>query len=121
MIKNVDGVDGYTYGLYVDWDYEKDLVVDKDVSSLMWCVGTNVVIPTSKCPTIYISNRSNVHLVCEGFNSVHIKLFDKSKVTIEDMDEESDVTVFRYSDECVVETGKYCLKEPKVFNKELRL
>jgi hypothetical protein len=121
VLDDCDGVLGYTYGLYVDWDYEKDLVVDKDVSSLMWCVGTNVVIPTSKCPTIYISNRSNVHLVCEGFNSVHIKLFDKSKVTIEDMDEESDVTVFRYSDECVVETGKYCLKEPKVFNKELRL
>lgn len=117
--ENVEGVDGYTYQLYVG--YDKDFEITADVTSLMWCNGSQIVIKPTKCPTIYISNRSNVHLVCDGFNSVHIKLFDKSKVTIEDMDEESDVTVFRYSDECAVETGKYCLKEPKVFNKELRL
>lgn len=119
--KDCDGVPDYTYGLYVDWDYENDLVVDKDVASLMWCVGTNVVVEKCKCPTIYISNRSNVHLVCDGFNTVNIKLFDKSKVTIEDLDEESDVVVYKYSEDAVVEEGKYCLGKVKTFNKELRL
>lgn len=120
-IHDADGVSGYTYGLYVDWDYENDLVVDKDVVGVMWTVGANVVIPTSKCPTIYISNRSNVHIVCEGFNTINIKLFDESKVTIQEVDEDSDVIIYKYSDKASVELGKFCLKEPKVFNKELRL
>lgn len=120
-IHDADNVQGYTYGLYVDWDYENDLVVKTDVASLMWCVGTNVVVEKCKCPTIYISNRSNVHLVCDGFNTVNIKLFDKSKVTIEDLDEESDVVVYKYSEDAVVEEGKYCLGKVKTFNKELRL
>ena len=120
-LKDCDGIEGYTYGMYVDWDYENDLEINNDVTSIMWTVGANIVVPRTKAPVIYISNRSNVHLICEGFNSVNIKLFDKSKVTVEDMDEESDVTVYRYSDECIAERGKYCLKEPKIFNKELRL
>lgn len=120
-IHDADGVSGYTYGLYVDWDYENDLVVDKDVVGVMWTVGANVVIPTSKCPTIYLSNRSNVHLVGDGFNTINIKLFDKSKVTIEDLDEESEVVVYKYSDDAKVELGKYCLGSVKVFPKELRL
>lgn len=121
VLNDCDGVDGYTYALYVDWDYENDLNIETDVASIMWTVGANIVVPQTKAPTIYISNRSNVHLICEGFNSVNIKLFDKSKVTVEDMGDECEVMVYRYSDECIVERGKYCLKEPKVFNKELRL
>ena len=120
-LKDCDGISGYTYGMYVDWDYENDLEIRNDVTSIMWTMGANIVVPRTKAPVIYISNRSNVHLICEGFNSVNIKLFDKSKVTVEDMDEESDVTVYRYSDECIAERGKYCLKEPKIFDKELRL
>ena len=121
VIKDADNVDGYTYSLYVDWDYENDLDVNVDVCSIMWTVGANIVVPSTHCPTIYLSNHSNVHLVCEGFNSVNIKLFDKSKVTIEDLDEESNVIVYRYSDDACVESGKYCLGRVKVFDKELRL
>ena len=120
-IHDADGVHGYTYGLYVDWDYENDLIVDKDVVGVMWTVGANIIIPPTKCPTIYLSNKSNVHLVCEGFNTINIKLFDESKVTVQEVDEDSDVIIYKYSDKASVELGKFCLKEPKVFNKELRL
>jgi hypothetical protein len=121
VVKNADGVDGYTYALYVDWDYENDLDVKTDVASIMWTVGANIVVPTSKCPTLYISNRSNVHLVGDGYNSINIKLFDKSKITIEDLDENSEVVVYKYSDDAQVELGKYCLGKVKEFRKDLRL
>jgi hypothetical protein len=121
VIRNADGVDGYTYGLYVDWNYSNDLEISTDVSSLMWCVGTNIVVPKCKCPTIYISNSSEVLLICNGYNTVNVKLFDDSKIVLDDVDEESNVTIYKYSDKATVEIGKFCLKEPKVFNKELRL
>ena len=117
--ENVEGVDGYTYQLYVG--YDKDFDIISDVTSMMWCNNIQIAVKATRCPTIYISNHSNVHLVCEGFNSVNIKLFDKSKVTVEDLDEESNVVVYRYSDGACVELGKYCLGRVKVFDKELRL
>jgi hypothetical protein len=121
VFNDCDEVDGYTYALYVDWDYENDLDVKTDVASIMWTVGANIVVPTSKCPTLYISNRSNVHLVGDGYNSINIKLFDKSKITIEDLDENSEVVVYKYSDDAQVELGKYCLGKVKEFRKDLRL
>jgi hypothetical protein len=120
-LKDCDGVEGYTYGLYVDWDFDNDLDIVNDVSSVMWTIGASLVVPASKCPTIYISNRSNVHLVCDGCNSVNIKLFDESKLTIEDVDNTCDITIYKYSDKADVEKGKYCFVEPKIFEKELRL
>jgi hypothetical protein len=48
-------------------------------------------------------------------------LFDNSKITIEELDEESCVTVYKYSDSASVELGKFCLGNVKVFNKKLRL
>lgn len=120
-IHDADGVSGYTYGLYVDWDYENDLVVDKDIIGVMWTVGANVVIPTSKCPTIYLSNRSNVHIVGDGFNTVNIKLFDESKLIVEDIDKDSEVIVYKYSDKATVNEGKYCFGKVKVFDKQLKL
>ena len=120
-LRDCDGTAGYTYGMYVDWDYENDLEITTDVASIMWTVGANMVIPETKCPVLYISNRSKVHLICEGYNTVNVKLFDESELVIEDMDAESDIVVYKYSDKAKVEQGKYCLKEPKIFNKELRL
>lgn len=121
ILEDCDGVDGYTYALYVDWDYENDLNIETDVASVMWSTGANIVIPQCKCPTIYISNKSKVHLICDGYNTVNVKLFDESELIVEDMDENSEVVVYKYSDKATVELGKFCLKEPKVFNKELRL
>lgn len=121
VFNDCDDVKGYTYALYVDWDYENDLDVKTDVVSIMWTVGANIIVPETKATTMYISNHSNVHLVGDGYNSVNIKLFDKSKVTIEDLDENSDVVVYKYSDDARVELGKYCLGNVKEFRKDLRL
>ena len=60
ILNDCDGVKGYTYSLYVDWDYVNDLDVKTDVCSVMWTVGANIIIPQTKCPTLYISNKSNV-------------------------------------------------------------
>lgn len=116
---DVEGVKGYTYQMYVG--YDKEFFITSDVTTLMWCNNPCVTILETKCPTIYISNRSNVHLVGDGYNSVNIKLFDESKVTIEDLDENSEVIVYKYSDDAQVELGKYCFGKVKVFDKELRL
>jgi hypothetical protein len=121
VLNDCDGVSGYTYALYVDWDYENDLEINTDVVSIMWTVGANIIVQNTKCPAIYISNRSNVHLVCDGYNSVNVKLFDNSVLTIEDLDENSNVVVYKYGDDAKVELGKYCLGSVKVFPKELRL
>ena len=118
-LTDVEGVSGYTYQLYVG--YEEDFSISADVTSLMWMCGCAVTIPQTKCSTIYVSNGSDVHIYCDGYNSPHIYLFDNSKVTIEDSDDTCDVVIYKYSDSAAVELGKFCLKEPKVFNKELRL
>lgn len=120
-IHDADNVEGYTYGLYVDYDPDADIVVDKDVVHTMWTIGTTIVIPETKCPTLYISNKSNVHVVCGGYNTIKIYLFDTSKVTIEDIDTTCDVIVYKYSERCKVERGTYCLNEVKEFQKELKL
>ena len=117
--ENVEGVDGYTYQLYVG--YDKDFEITADVTSLMWCNGSQIAIKPTKCPTIYLSNKSNVHIVGEGFNTVNIKLFDESKVTIEDIDKDSEVIVYKYSDKAAVEDGKFCFGKVKVFEKDLKL
>ena len=117
--ENVEGVDGYTYQLYAG--YDKDFEITADVTSLMWCNGSQIVIKPTKCPTIYLSNKSNVHIVGDGFNTVNIKLFDESKLIVEDIDENSEIIVYKYSDKATVEEGKYCFGKVKVFNKELRL
>ena len=121
ILNDCDDVKGYTYALYVDWNYENDLNIETDVASIMWTVGANIVVPQTKAPTIYISNRSNVHLVCDGYNSVNVKLFDDSVLTIEDLDENSNIVVYKYGGGAKVELGKYCLGSVKTFNKELRL
>ena len=121
-VHDADGVEGYSYGLYVDWDYDTDLIVDKDVTHIMWSVGATLFVPETTCPIIYISNKSNVHLVLEGFNTVKLYLFDNSRVTIEECDDDSDVTIYKYSDKCKVEFGRYCFSTKiHEHNKELRL
>lgn len=120
-IHDADNVEGYTYGLYVDYDPREDLVVDKDVVHVMWTVGASVVVQETKCPTLYISNKSKVHLVCGGYNVVKVYLFDTSEVIVEDTDETSEVLVYKYSTQCKVGHGKYCLNDVREFQKELKL
>lgn len=119
VINDADGVDGYTYSLYVGFKGVFKAAVD--VLSLMWCTNTNVTVETSKCPVIYVGCGSHVHLSLDGYNCPHIYLFDDSKVTIDDADEDSKVVIYKYSDKAQVELGKYCLADVKVFDKQLKL
>lgn len=116
---DVEGVNGYTYQLYVG--FERDFKAVADVTSIMWCNSLQVEIEATKCPVLYISNSSDVHISCDGFNSPRIYLFDDSCVTIDDSDENTDIIVYKYDSRASVDVGKFCLGKVKVFNKELRL
>lgn len=120
-IQDADGVEGYTYSLYVDYSFDNDLIADKNVCSLMWCKDVNVVIPETKCPVLYISNKSEVSISGEGFNAIRVYLFDESFINLDDFDEESSILVYKYSKDARVEIGKYCLGKVKVFDKELKI
>lgn len=119
-ILDADLVKGYTYALYVAFD--DVLSLSSDVSAYMWCNSPQVEIPTSKCPILYIGCGSEIHLVCNGFNTPSVYLFDDSKLVIDDADDTCSITVRKYSPSATVEIGKYCTTDSiKVFDKELRL
>lgn len=119
-ILDADGVDGYTYALYIAQN--RILRPFVDVSSLMWCKDITLELKTAQCGFIYVSNNSDIRLVMDGFNSPRIYLFDESTITIDDADETCSATIYKYSDKCKVYYGKFCLsKRTKEFNKELRL
>ena len=117
--EDVEGVSGYTYQMYVG--YDKELIITSDVTTLMWCNDICIKVPETKCPTIYVSNNSNVYLHCEGFNYVNIKLFDESCVIIDNLYKNSDVIVYKYSNNADVETTNNCFGGVKIFNKQLKL
>ena len=122
ILKDCDNVEGYTYAWYMDYDYDNDLMIETDVSHISFTVGASVVVPKTKCPTIYISNKSNIHLVCDGYNTAKIYLFDKSIVTVEELGHDSSLLVYKYSDESEITRGKYCLgNNIRVFNKKLKI
>lgn len=119
-ILDADGVEGYTYALYIAEN--RILKPSADVSHLMWCKDITLQIKATKCPFLYISNNSDVKLSLDGFNNVKIYLFDESSLTIDDADETCSATIYKYSDKCTVKYGKFCIsKRIKEFNKELRL
>jgi len=117
---DVDGVKGgYKSELYVG--YNGILSHADDVLCIMWSTIPLMEIKATKAVKIYVGCSSDVRIVCGGYNNVTIMLFDDSKVTLSDIDEESNVTVFKYSDQCDVTIGKYCMGKVKEFRKELRL
>ena len=118
VFNDCDDVLGYTYQIYVDPPTGFKTV--SDVIQMLWC-DCDIVVPMTKCPKLYISNRSNVDISLEGYNSVVIYLFDDSNITISDSDDESTVTVFKYSNTATVDIGKYCLAKVKIFDKQLKL
>lgn len=116
-----DGVHGYTYGLFVD-HHANVMPLKVDISHFIWCEGITIEVEETKCPTIYVSNTSNIHLVCGGYNNIRIMLFDDSTIHLDDVDDESTIRVFRYNKNANVIQEKYCLSNDiKVFDKELRL
>lgn len=119
VLNDVDGVHGYTYELYVD--FNGDFKAVADVTSLMWCNSPTIEVETTKCPLFYVSNNSEVHFVLNGYNSIRIYLFDGSRVVIDDADDTCDVIIYKYNNKADVEIGKYCFGKVKIFNKTLRL
>ena len=115
----VDGVDGYSSQLYVK--YGEDILATSDTTALMWCSDIKIDIPMTRCPFLYVSNYSDVHVNCIGYNTIYVYLFDESKVTIENADENCEVIIYKYSKLAEVEKGEGCNCEVKVFDKQLRL
>lgn len=117
---DVDGVVGdYKSELYVGVD--GILSLNNDVSCLMWTTIPQLEIKPCKATKLYIGCDSDVHVVCGDYNNITVMLFDESKVTLDDVDEDSNILVYKYSDKCEVKQGTFCLGNVKEFSKELRL
>lgn len=119
ILQDCDNVKGYSYRLFVG--YTDDIREQADVTHLMWSDIPIYVVERYKCPILYISNKSTVNLIAAGYNYIRVYLFDESELEIEDLDEESTVIVYKYSDKCKVTKGKYCLGKVNEFEKTLRL
>ena len=119
VFHDCDDVEGYTYSMYID--AKGDVDVDVDVSQYLWCKDLHLTIKETKCPKMYVSNRSNITLTLNGYNVPFIYLFDESKVTIDDADENSKVIIYKYSNSSEIKYGKYCLADVKIFDKQLKL
>lgn len=114
---DVDGVEGYTSSMWVD--YNDDKTVTEDVTAYIQCEG-DVTIEESKCPTIYVANNSDINVLLEGFNSARFYVFDKSHIHFDYIPTNANVTVFRYSDDAMV-TAVENEGKLKIFKKDLRL
>lgn len=120
VFADCDEVEGFTYAMYISPSEAKEIGVD--VAQILWSNPMEVVIPQTKCNRLYISNKSSVHLALEGYNTVQVYLFDKSELIIDDADDTCEVIVYRYSDDCKVERGTFCISpKVKIFNKTLKL
>lgn len=120
QILNADGVDGYSYSLFVG--FNGICKPDNDVSAFLWCSTAQMEIATAKCPIIYCGCNTELHVTLNGYNSPKFYLFDNSKVVIDDADDTCSILAYTYSKDAVVDTGKYCTTDKiKVFGKELRL
>jgi len=118
--ENCDGVDGFTYAMYISPSEAARISVD--VAQILWSNPAEVIIPETKCPKLYVSNKSSVHLTLEGYNTIQVYLFDESAVVIDDADETCEIVVYRYSDNSKVERGTFCISPKiKIFNKTLKL
>lgn len=119
ILQDCDNVKGYSYRLFAG--YTDDIREQADVTHLMWSDIPIYVVERYKAPILYISNKSTVSLIADGYNYIRVYLFDESELVIEDLDEESTVIVYKYSDKCKVTKGKYCLGKVNEFEKQLRL
>ena len=119
ILQDCDDVKGYSYRLFVG--YMDDIREQADVTHLMWSAIPIYVVERYKCPILYISNKSTVSLIADGYNYIRVYLFDESELAIEDLNEESTVIVYKYSNKCKVTKGKYCLGKVNQFEKTLRL
>ena len=118
---NVDGVDGdYKSELYVG--FNGILTLCDDVLCTMWSTIPYLTLPTCKAAKIYCGCSSNLQISCDGFNNIIIMLFDDSQIELTDFDETCSATIYKYSNDCKVDYGRFCLsKNIHEHQKELRL
>lgn len=114
---DTDGVKGYTSSMWVDYDEYK--TAKEDVNVYINC-GGYLSVEECRCPTIYVSNLSDINVLLDGYNTVRFYLFDKSRIEFGFIPETSSVTVFCYDPRAKVEVGDN-LGEIKIFHKDLRL
>ena len=69
-----DNVKGYSYELWCD--NSDSINVNSDIIHIMRC-DCNIIIPQTKCPTLYISNDSDITIKVNGYNSIRIYLFEE--------------------------------------------
>lgn len=119
VVNDADDVKGYTYSLYVG--KKGQISVATDVLAMLWCDVPQVQIKATTCPILYVGAKSDIHVVCDGYNMPRIYMFGESHVTLDDVDENSHVVIYKYSDRCKVDKGKFCLGKVNEFNKDLRL
>jgi len=118
LAKDCDKVKGYTYELWCS--NLKPINTNSDVLHAMQC-NCEINIPITKCPTLYISNKSNIIINSEGYNSIRLYLFDESIININDLDKDSNILIYKYSKDCNVIINNNCDGKVKQFDKELRL
>lgn len=117
---DADGVvDNYKTQLYVGFTGE--LSPSNDVTAFMWCDIPSLQFKATRCEKIYVGCNSKVNVSCDGFNNIIVMLFDESEIVLEDIDENSSVFVYKYSDKCKVTKGKFCFGKVKEFEKQLKL
>ena len=117
-VHDADDVVGYTSELYVGFN---DVFTAKaNTTHLMWCDDTTVNVAVTKCPILFLSNKTDVVINGDGYNHVVVYMFDESRVQFGYFDETCSATVYKYSDRCLVERGMLCLSEKiKEYDKDL--
>ena len=118
IASDCDDIKGFTYGLWCGHDTPVRLTID--VPHFMGC-NSIVRVPKTKCPTIYVSNKSKLDIKLGGYSSIRIYLFDESHVNISQVEDCNTVIVYKYSKDCSVTVSDNYTGKIKQFDKELRL
>lgn len=114
-----DDVSGYTYGMYVDAQHP--IEIKHDIVQFLWCDNTRATLPQLRSTKMYVSNKSELHIECNGYNNVIVMLFDESKVMFDKLDNTCRVNVYRYDERAVVEYDESATYKMNIMDKELRL
>ena len=118
---DVDGVQGgYKTQLWAGFDGDV-YIHQADVLAFMWCNIENLNVKATKATKIYVGCGSTLNLSCDGFNNVTVMLMDNSTVNLDDIDKESNIIIYKYSDKATVSMDRYCMGNVKIFDKQLRL
>lgn len=120
VLNNCDGVNGYTYAMYVENTTPN--TTQCDVTHFIWC-DMDYDVALTKCQTLYLSNSSHITLQCKGYNNMIVYMFDDSVLNIVGSLDTCHIIVYQYSDACIVNRMWDDAQDDhiKVFRKKLKL